>query len=463
MSAPAPTPAPKPAPTSTPADPTAALVADPHADDLDVVIVGAGLAGLCCARWLAAAGRRVRLLEASDRVGGRVATDLVDGFQLDRGFQVFLTAYPEARSVLDYGDLELQPFFSGADVRLDDRLHRLADPWRHPIDGIKSLATPLLGFGDMLRVATLRRQLQGMSNPSAGTEIRSTREFLDSAGFSARSIERFFVPFFGGIFLERELQTPATMFAFVFSMFAQGRAALPAGGMQAIPEQIARGLPDDVLHLHCPVETADETGVQLAGNVRLRPRHTVIATDPSRAARVHARLRPTDWRSTVAVWFAADTAPFDDPILQLGATPGDGPVHHITVHSNVAPSYAPAGAALVCCTIVGWPAVPHDELESAVRAQMTNWFGDDVRGWRHLRTDRIEHALPVIRDPNPADDASRYAVEPGVWRCGDWMENASINGAMVAGRRCAEAIIAADDEAGVPTATRQDRYVPAPS
>ena len=102
------------------------------ATSADVLIIGAGLAGLCCARRLAEAGVTFQIVEASDGIGGRVRTDEVDGFLLDRGFQVLLTAYPEARRVLDYSRLDLKPFSPGALSWFAGRMNRLVDPWRTP-------------------------------------------------------------------------------------------------------------------------------------------------------------------------------------------------------------------------------------------------------------------------------------------------------------------------------------------
>ena len=125
-------------------------------DEGGVAIVGAGLAGLACARTLARAGRACRVLEASNGVGGRVRTDTVDGFRLDRGFQVLLTAYPECRAVFDYGALDLRAFLPGADVRAGGRTSRIVDPWRDPKAALATALAPVGTLADKARIARLR-------------------------------------------------------------------------------------------------------------------------------------------------------------------------------------------------------------------------------------------------------------------------------------------------------------------
>src|SRR4051794_26838005 len=186
----------------------------------DVVIVGAGLAGLCCARLLHQRGVPFLLLEASDGVGGRVRTDVVEGFRLDRGFQVFLTSYPEAKQVLDYKALDLKPFLPGALIRHAGRFHELTDPWRRPFAALRSLFSAVGSFADKLRVARLRsRSLSGTIEDRFRDPEFTTLQSPRDAGFSASMIEGFFRPFLGGIFLDRELRTSSRMFHFVFRMF----------------------------------------------------------------------------------------------------------------------------------------------------------------------------------------------------------------------------------------------------
>src|SRR5215210_6304108 len=191
-----------------------------------VIVVGAGLAGLACARELVRAGRSVEILEASDGIGGRVRTDTVDGFLLDRGFQVLLTAYPEARGQLNYAALGLRLFYPGALIRYHGRFYRLADPFRRPADALGSLFNPIGSPADKLRILALRRRAAaGSIDRLFERPETSTMQALTRLDFSNAIIERFFQPFLGGIFLGRELSTTSRMLEFVIRMFAEGNAA----------------------------------------------------------------------------------------------------------------------------------------------------------------------------------------------------------------------------------------------
>ncbi|MEZ4521226.1 MAG: FAD-dependent oxidoreductase [Thermomicrobiales bacterium] len=204
-----------------------------------VVIVGAGLAGLSCGLHLAAEGIPFSIFEAADQVGGRVRTDEVRGFRLDRGFQVLLTAYPEAAELLDYGDLDLHPFYPGAFVRTGGRFHVLADPFRNPVDGGKTIATPVGSILDKGRVAQLRYRVRSGTLDDLWKHPETTSlNYLRQAGFSTSMIDGFFRPFFGGVFLEPDLRTSSRMLEFIFRMFAQGDIAIPATGMEAIPASL---------------------------------------------------------------------------------------------------------------------------------------------------------------------------------------------------------------------------------
>lgn len=404
-----------------------------------VVIVGGGLAGLACARALAARGVPFTIVEASDRLGGRVRTDVVEGFLLDRGFQVLLTAYPEARAVLDYRALDLREFRAGALVRAEGRFWRVADPWRDPGGALESLRARVGSLGDKLRVERLRRRLRRTPlDAILAREETTTRDALRHSGFSEKIVERFFRPFLSGVFLERELATSSAKFEFVMKMFAEGAAALPARGMGAIPAQLGAALPKEAIRLGAAVRSAEGAVVTLASGERLPARAIVLATAERESRRllgVAGGERPEN--SATCFQYAAEKAPIDEPILALDGE-GRGPVNDVCVPSVVAPSYAPPGAALVSATVVG-RSEGGEALERAVRDQLGAWFGEGVRGWRLLRAVAITRALPA-EPPGSLAERRPPRVRPGLYVCGDHLDFASIQGALASGRRAGEAV-----------------------
>jgi phytoene dehydrogenase-like protein len=406
----------------------------------DVVVVGAGVAGLCCARELHAAGLDVLVLERGDAPGGRVRTDAVDGFLLDRGFQVLLTAYPEARRVLDFEPLGLRPFESGALVRRDGRFSRIADPFRHPVQALESLRAAPGSVPDKLRVARLRRRLsRGSINEILTAPQVTTAEALRREGFSSELVEAFFRPFLGGIFLDPSLETSSRLFAFVFKLFSEGKAVLPAAGMQAIPRQLAEGLPEAAVRYGATVESVGPGHVVLAGGERLEAASVVVAADGPEAARLTGAVEAPAPRAVTTLHYAAEASPVGEPILVLNGE-GAGPVNDLCVPSDVAPSYAPPGAALVSATVLGIPPLDDEALDGAVRDQLRGWFGAQVDDWRLLRALRIPFALPA-QPPAVLATADRpVRLREGLFVCGDHRDTASLQGAMVSGRRAAAAV-----------------------
>lgn len=412
-----------------------------------VIIVGAGLAGLCCARRLQEARVSFRVLEASDGVGGRVRTDRVDGFLLDRGFQVLLTAYPECRRFLDYRALQLRRFTPGSLIRHRGRFRRLADPWRRPSAALESLQSPMGTLGDKWRIARLRGELRERDPAGIfdGPE-RTTLEALRERGFSERMIESFFRPFLGGVFLERELETSARMFEFVFKMFSEGDAAVPARGMQAIPEFLAAGLRPDSIRFGARVSRIERGSCVLETGESLQADCVVIATDGGEAARLLPDRPAPRWRSTVCLYFDAAEPPIAENVLVLDGD-GGGPVNNLCVMSQVAPSYAPPGRSLVSVSVVGAGNETDSEIEQAVRGQLEDWFGRQVADWRLLRPYRIEHGLPDVAPRAPDVPATEELDDTGIVVCGDHVAHGSIDGAMASGRLAAEAILGGVGEA----------------
>lgn len=406
----------------------------------DVLIVGAGLAGLCCARMLHEKGITFQILEAADGIGGRVRTDEVDGFLLDRGFQVLLTAYPEAKQVLDYSRLDLKPYAHGALSWYAGRMNRLADPWRTPGMWWKAIRSEFGSLSDKVRLAVLRRKLQRTSiNDIFHHTERTTKDALVSLGFSKEMIHRFFRPFLGGILLDGELQSSSRMFEFVFKMLSEGDSAVPARGMGAISLQLAEKLPAGSIRLNTHVDSLHESEVTLAAGEKQRARAIVVAAEGPAAAHLIGEVEPAS-RSVTCFYYSADEPPLAEPLLVLNGD-GAGPVNNFSIISQVAPSYAPRGKHLISVTVLGTQALTEVQLGGFIIAQMKNWFGKVASTWQLVRSYRIAHAQPQQLPGSLEPPQRAVRMRPGVYVCGDHRDNASIQGAMVSGRRAAEAVL----------------------
>lgn len=399
-----------------------------------VIIVGAGLAGLSCAVALNDAGIPVTVVEASDGVGGRVRSDHVDGFTLDRGFQVALTAYPEMHRQLDMAALDLQAFDPGALVWRNGKGSGVSDPFRMPLSTLSTALAPIGSPIDKLRIAKLRSDLRKV-HPArllAGDD-KSTAEALREAGFSDTIIERFFTPLVGGIQLDPELLDSRRMFDVIFRMLADGDSVVPAAGMQAIPDQLAARLPTGTIQLDCKVVTATTTAVTTETGDSIEGAAVVVATEGPAAAEL-LDLPSVPSKAVGCVYFAADEAPTDSKMVILDGT-GAGPVLNVAVMSNVAPTYAPAGRHLVAAAL---PGVSTGDIEGSARQQLRDWWGPSVDAWDHLATYRISHGQPGQAPPFSPKQSIR--LDDGRYVCGDHRDTASIQGAMYSGRRCAEAV-----------------------
>ncbi|KAM7478941.1 hypothetical protein LguiA_027154 [Lonicera macranthoides] len=421
-----------------------------------VIVIGAGLAGLAAATRLTSENIPFQILEASDAVGGRVRTDAVDGFLLDRGFQIFITAYPEARKVLDYESLNLWKFYSGARVYYGGRFHNVADPLRHFFDSIQTLSNPIGTIIDKLLIAVTRIRVLSQSDDEilSANEV-STSELLRKAGFSDSIVDRFFRPFFGGIFFDRNLETTSRLFDFILKCLARGDNTLPANGISAIPEQLAAKLPSNSILMNSRVVSIDFESdssaiVKLQNGDLLKSEHGVIVAveEPEAVNLLAGKLKNRSVRitkpvrSTVCLYFWADKSqiPVPDPVLFLNGS-GKGIVNNMFFATNVAPSYGPPGKGLISVSLIGlYGDVSDEDLTGMVVGELSGWFGESIVGsWKHLRTYRIGFAQP--NQSPPTDPMKDMRVGPGLYVCGDYLTSATFDGALVSGRKAVEALL----------------------
>ncbi len=409
----------------------------------NVVVVGGGLAGLCCARTLQRAGHTAHIYEASDGIGGRVRTDSVEGFLLDRGFQVLFTAYPAVRQEMDLDALDLCAFDPGALICYEGKKHVLADPLRVPTKAIETALSPLFGLNDKLLVARLGLMLRRMSVAEIFAMPDQTMgAFLAGFGFSPEFINRFIRPFYAGIYLEKDLQTSVRMFAFVFKMLAEGQTAIPSRGMGAIGQQFADTLAPDTVHLNSLVRTLLHKNGRVAGIVledgsKIEADSVVLATEFDNAALIGGLNLPAMWRVSTDVSFAVPAPFYGEKLITLFAD-GEGLVNNATLLSNVAPSYAPPGEHLLSATILGDTPLGDAELADAVKSEVGAQFPDaQPDTWRLLRVYRArwaQFAQPVgIWDRLPDTRTAR----PGLILAGEITVQSSLHGALVSGQRAA--------------------------
>ncbi|ADQ67959.1 udp-galactopyranose mutase [Halogeometricum borinquense DSM 11551] len=419
-------------------------------DGETVVVAGAGLAGLVAARHLADAGADVTVFERRPEVGGRVRTQKRDGFTFDRGFQVLFTKYPAVRRELDLSALDVRYFAPGAVIARPGQRSTLSDPIRDPRATVASLQNDEVTTTDKLRTLALRQHVGSMTeNEIFGSEDDSIRDYLREWGFSEDYIEHFVAPFYGGITLDRSLSTSKRVFEYTFKMLSEGSIGVPAGGMQAVPEQLAANArkagarivtESGVEHIDDNGDSATITTVEETVDADF----VVVATDPKEARRLtDVNQIPTNARSCVTQSYRLPKGTKLETRKKLLLNAADDAPNTVVPMSEVAPEYAPDDAELVNATFLGTSALDRDasELAEMTRKTLESWYPDRMfDGLEPIHTDRIEFAQ--FDQPPGVHDALPTNREPGgrTYLAGDFTAWSSIQGAMQSGRNAAEAV-----------------------
>ena len=402
----------------------------------DVVVVGAGLAGLSAAVHLHRAGLAVMVCEAGDEVGGRVRTDRRDGFLLDRGFQVVLPAYPELRRQVDLSALRLRPFLRGTLAMTARGRACLAGPWhgRRAAAGTAgfllgqprdSVALTALSLRDMLAPGQVIR-----ATDPAATTLQDLRGRVGQA-----TLTEVLRPFLAGVFLDPSLDTPARLFHLIWRCFLRGGGALPADGMQSLPLLLAEGLPAGTVRTRTEVTEVTGSAVRTNTGEEIRARAVVIAADGTAAAALAPGLVPPAWHPVTTFYYRLPASPLRAPVLVIDGQ--DELLLNAAVLSDVAPRYAPAGAALAAASV---PGRADPALEPRVRSGLARMYDTSTRDWELLDIYAIPRALPILTAGQSLARPVRFG--PGLYVCGDHRDTPSIQGALVSGRRAARAVLA---------------------
>jgi phytoene dehydrogenase-like protein len=412
---------------------------------MKTIIVGAGLAGLTCAKVLRERGAEVAVFEASEDVGGRVRTDEQDGFLLDRGFQVYFTSYPVAERHLDYEALDFRDFDPGAIVRRGQEESVLSDPLRDPRALVPSLLSDAATFGDKLRTLELvaRTSTVGINAGSEdGESDTSMLEYLETAGLSERYIDSFFRPFYGGITLNRELTTSARVLRFTLRMLASGRTVVPALGMGEIPRQLASRLQEGEIRLDSPVEGLLREGERVVGVRSVGKEYeadaVVVATDAPTAGALAGEAVPEGSVGEVCLYYETDGLGTGKKIL-LNAEDGAF-VNNAVEMSNISEKYAPPDRHLLYAVVLTGMNLPDEDLYRKGIEDLSRWYPQ--ADFRPLALRRIPYGQfaqpPGIHSRLPENTTQT----PGLVLAGEYTEDSSINGSMLSGEKAAGAVIA---------------------
>ena len=405
-----------------------------------ITIIGAGISGLSAAVYLHRKGFEIQILEASDRAGGRIKTDIVDGFRLDHGFQVLLTAYPEAKSLLDYKALNLKAFLPGATILHDGGIFEIADPFRRPSATFATIFAPVGSLKDKINTFVLKLKLLRKSIPEIFNQPEKTSlAQLQNYGFSEKMINLFYKPFFSGIFLENDLKTPNRMFDFVMKMFSEGDATIPELGMEEIPKQLVNMLPTNSILYNTKVSKIENNTIFCEDGNSFKADKIIIATEATSFVKDYIPVLKTKSHGVTNIYFEASVPPTSKAVVILNASANKKYVNNITILTNVSKAYASKGKVLISVSVNGIPAENDLELANLMKTEIQPWFAE-AKNWIFIKAYRINYGLPNLDTLSDEIDSSQFKIKENIYVCGDFMLNGSLNAAMKSGRLVAELI-----------------------
>ena len=376
---------------------------------MSVVVVGAGLAGISAALTLQGAGVEVEVFESSDIVGGRVATDIVDGFRLDRGFQLINDGYSELKRLDVIDELEFIYAERVVDLATTSGIRSLGDP-RQVFSSI--FDSSIASFGEKL---AFLRFLTSKTKPGASLEAE-----MQAAGVG-KLYSRVIEPFLTGVFLTSPKNVDAGYGKEIIKSFTQGKSGLPKYGAGTLSQALAARV--DVIHTEERIDSLDQ----------FADRKVIIATDMANASKLTGAHLDMEWASSTTWYHRIPVDVSHSKRLRIDSD-RNGPVINSIVISNAMSEYAPHGSALLSTTTLE----PIDEHE--VRKQLSTMWAANTANWELIRKYEISHSLPIFKPGQTRIKSSR--VSEKVFIAGDYLTSGSQNGALLAGRLAAEELLA---------------------
>jgi protoporphyrinogen oxidase len=406
--------------------------------DYKIYIIGAGVSGLVAARVLEDNGYSPAIIEATDRVGGRVKTDIINGYQLDHGFQVLLTAYPAAQKYLDFEALDLQHFLPGASIFKNSKQKIIGDPIKDISLLFSTLFSGIGNFSDKLKILKLNSSLKEKSISTIFSDKeQSTFSYLTAFGFSDEMITNFFRPFFSGIFLETELKTSSRMFEFIYKMFGEGYAAIPKAGIEAIPKQLVNNLKQTSFKFNTKVATIKEGEIILEDGAVLESHFTIVATEASNLI-PNLKNQSTKWKSCNTLYFETESRIISKKLIGLIAKSGTL-INNIFYHTSL-DAVTKSTKELLSVTIIDNQNLPNDILIKEVERELKEYFGIDD-SCKFIKQYNIPMALPQLNNLQYEMFPSETSLTSGIFLAGDTQLNGSLNAAMISGERAALGVI----------------------